>query len=366
MSRIRELTSKIPAVTAGLIAINCFIHIVIFLFSVSQNNFAISYAMVIRRGEYYRILSAAFVHGGILHIFMNMSSLLQLGMDMEVQFGSLQFLFLSLWSVVLVGIIYLGLSYVLSFPMGPKQLTSSAVGYSGVLFCYAVVEANHTTESSRSLFGIVSVPAKLMPFVLLVLLQVVLPGISMMGHLAGVIVGLLAVFGGLDVFMPSEACYEAMESSPQLAGLISRIPSYQRCTGRSLSIGSSSGAMGGCTTALAGVSFVLRQIWNVIATMLHVVGLGACADNTYARLSRCPTECSKFLSCLRPTSSSSVAENSINTNTTATVVDEVEVNAAGVPPITGVNSAFRTLRGEQHNGPGGTVYTSLNQNVTDV
>ena len=56
--------------------------------------------------------------------------------------------------------------------MGPRQLQSSAVGYSGVLFTYAVVEAHHTTETTRSLFGIVNVPAKLMPFVLLVLLQV--------------------------------------------------------------------------------------------------------------------------------------------------------------------------------------------------
>ena len=98
--------------------------------------------------------------------------------------------------------------------------------------------------------------------------------------------------------------------------------------------------------------------------MLHVVGLGACADSTYARLSRCPTDCSKILSCLRPTSSSAVGENSINTSTVAAAVDEVEVNTVGAPPPT--TGVFRTLRGEQHNGPGGTVYTSLNQNVTDV
>jgi hypothetical protein len=35
-----------------------------------------------------------------------------------------------------------------------------------------VIEANHTVELTRSLYGMCNVPAKLMPFILLVLLQV--------------------------------------------------------------------------------------------------------------------------------------------------------------------------------------------------
>jgi hypothetical protein len=52
------------------------------------------------------------------------------------------------------------------------QLRSSGVGFSGVLFCYAIIEANHTVEVTRSFYGMFNVPAKLMPFVLLVVLQV--------------------------------------------------------------------------------------------------------------------------------------------------------------------------------------------------
>lgn len=55
------------------------------------------------------------------------------------------------------------------------QLRSSGVGFSGVLFCYAIIEANHTTEVSRSFYGMFNVPAKLMPFLLLVVLQVFIP-----------------------------------------------------------------------------------------------------------------------------------------------------------------------------------------------
>lgn len=54
----------------------------------------------------------------------------------------------------------------------PGELNTSAVGYSGVLFSYALIEAFHSTESSRSVFGLFSVPTKSYPFILLVLIQV--------------------------------------------------------------------------------------------------------------------------------------------------------------------------------------------------
>lgn len=53
-----------------------------------------------------------------------------------------------------------------------SYLYSSGVGYSGVLFSYAVLESFHTTATSRSVFGLFSVPAKVFPFILLVLIQV--------------------------------------------------------------------------------------------------------------------------------------------------------------------------------------------------
>jgi hypothetical protein len=54
----------------------------------------------------------------------------------------------------------------------PRELFTSAVGYSGVLFAYALVESFHSPETSRSVFGMFSVPTKAYPFILLVLLQV--------------------------------------------------------------------------------------------------------------------------------------------------------------------------------------------------
>ena len=102
--------TKIPFVTLSLLVINCAIHAIIFLFSLDLSSYSISAAQVLK-GEYYRVISATYIHGGIMHIFMNMSSLLQLGASLETQFGSMQFAFLTLWSTILIGMVYVFLSW---------------------------------------------------------------------------------------------------------------------------------------------------------------------------------------------------------------------------------------------------------------
>ncbi len=56
--------------------------------------------------------------------------------------------------------------------MDAGLMHNSAVGYSGVLFCYALIESFHSVELSRSVFGMFSVPTKSYPIILLVILQV--------------------------------------------------------------------------------------------------------------------------------------------------------------------------------------------------
>ena len=109
-NRASEHLAKIPVITLGVLIINCSVHAVIFLFSLEINSFALNASQVLR-GEWYRVITSAFVHGGIIHIFMNMSSLLQLGGSLEVQFGSMQFLFLTVWSILLTGWLSVFLSW---------------------------------------------------------------------------------------------------------------------------------------------------------------------------------------------------------------------------------------------------------------
>lgn len=171
-SRLSEFLHSVPIVTLTVFVINVAVHVLVFLTSARLNQFSINAHLVLNDGEYYRVVSAAFVHGGVMHIFMNMSSLFQLGQSLETQFGSLQFMFLTIWSVFITGFLYVVISWLISVSVYPPQMNTGGVGFSGVLFTFALLESYHTTEVTRSIFGIINVPAKMYPFILLVALQV--------------------------------------------------------------------------------------------------------------------------------------------------------------------------------------------------
>lgn len=110
-NRVNDLLASIPIVTRSLLFINILVHVAIFLTDFPIGMVSISAAQVVVRGEYYRIISAAFVHLGIMHIFMNMMSLYQLGTNIENQFGSIKFLFMSAWGVLITGSIFISMNW---------------------------------------------------------------------------------------------------------------------------------------------------------------------------------------------------------------------------------------------------------------
>ncbi len=75
-------------------------------------------------GEYYRLLTAAFLHAGVFHILMNMFALAQLGPVLESALGRLRFVALYVLSALGGSV----LSYLLSEPF------QFGVGASGAIF----------------------------------------------------------------------------------------------------------------------------------------------------------------------------------------------------------------------------------------
>ena len=66
---------------------------------------------------------------------------------------------------------------------GEYWLNQCAVGFSGVVFALIVLDNARSGVQRRSIFGLLSVPAPLYPWALLVLWQLLLPGVSFLGHL---------------------------------------------------------------------------------------------------------------------------------------------------------------------------------------
>lgn len=207
MSRLSDSFNSVPICTVSLLVVNISVHVYLFVTSTPLQYLANSAFMVFDEDQYYRIVSSAFTHNGAMHILMNMMSLLQLGAGLEQNFGTVQFFLCSMWAIVLDGFLYCVINWFISvaIPGYQSYLYSSAVGYSGVLFSYAVISSYHTTAPTQSVFGLFSVPSKLYPWILLGIMQVILPGISLIGHLSGILVGLLAVYGVFDlVLIPSK------------------------------------------------------------------------------------------------------------------------------------------------------------------
>ena len=93
---------KVPIVTYILIALNVIIFLFGFLFN--QSDFLINafstYGPYIRLGDYYRLITGAFVHVDFFHILFNMYALYIIGSQVESFFGKGKYLFIYLFSAI--------------------------------------------------------------------------------------------------------------------------------------------------------------------------------------------------------------------------------------------------------------------------
>src|SRR3954452_6114594 len=179
-------TSDRPVVTTALIVIN----VLIFIGASSQGGFGSAGGSVLRdyalfgpavaEGEWWRLITAGFLHSGILHVGFNMYILWFLGNLLEPALGPVRFFALYMASLLAGSFGALLLS--------PNALT---VGASGAIF--GLMGAAFVMQRAR---GIDPMQGGIGPLILLNLAIGFLPGlnISVGGHIGGLIGGALAGF----------------------------------------------------------------------------------------------------------------------------------------------------------------------------
>ncbi|CAN0076885.1 unnamed protein product [Ectocarpus sp. 12 AP-2014] len=207
--------TSLPAVS--VVCLTSPVHVLqgcVFVFNTNIGNYVLIPSRIIYLGEYYRVITGALLHGGLMHIVFNMMSFLSIGSSLEVAFGTLSLLFTILWSMILAGVVHCGAEWVMTVWVthDPKYVNQASVGFSGVIFTLALIESYRSTQPTRSVFGMMRVPTRMYPWVLLVLLSVFMPNISFVGHLSGILVGVMHVYGLTKPLMPSPAFYIEMES----------------------------------------------------------------------------------------------------------------------------------------------------------
>jgi len=198
-------------------------------FSMVPSNQLLQYTMcpsLVLSGQWYRLVSSAYLHTGLLHLGVNMMSTAAVGPALEGRLGSVRFVSWIAWAAPLCSSCHVFLAYLMSLLGFPTFLRQHSLGFSGVLFALVVGETWRSSESRRALFGVVRVPPKLYPFAMLIAMQLLLPNISFLGHLAGLLVGALETRGVFACLPPSKRLAGRVFSSDArtVAGAFTFVP----------------------------------------------------------------------------------------------------------------------------------------------
>eukprot|EP01105_Mastigella_eilhardi_P021593 TRINITY_DN5242_c0_g1_i2.p1 TRINITY_DN5242_c0_g1~~TRINITY_DN5242_c0_g1_i2.p1 ORF type:complete len:287 (+),score=60.36 TRINITY_DN5242_c0_g1_i2:29-889(+) len=148
--------------------------------------------------EVYRIYTAPLFHGGLLHVLMNMMALFVMSIMLEKKMGTMNYAWVLLMLTTVGGVLHVVITLLLEFLNVYHSMWSCAVGFSGVIFGLLVIETSISNDLERSVFGLFTVSAKLYPWILLVLMQFLLPNVSFVGHLSGILAGYLFCYGPLQ------------------------------------------------------------------------------------------------------------------------------------------------------------------------
>ncbi|XP_041353088.1 rhomboid-related protein 4-like [Gigantopelta aegis] len=199
---------NIPPVTLTLIAAQVVIYIKliehVLQYFPSANAVCISTYLLYYHSQWKRLFLSPFYHADDMHLYFNMVSLLWKGMMLEKMFRSTYFAFLVAVFTVATGMVYVILSMLMDGLMDDHRYsTSCAIGFSGVLFAMKVLTTHYTPSGLHYAFGFIPVPSRWIYWVELILISMVYPNASFIGHLSGILVGLLYVHGPLKLMMDS-------------------------------------------------------------------------------------------------------------------------------------------------------------------
>ncbi|MGB8907262.1 MAG: rhomboid family intramembrane serine protease [Candidatus Cybelea sp.] len=139
-------------------------------------------AAVLQDGQWWRIVTGAFLHSGLIHIGVNMMSLWFLGRFIEYALGSWRMLLVYMVSLVAAG---LGVVY-FSLPNVPTIGASGAIfGLFGALFAIGLRLGRPGMDLVRANIGIL---------VLNLIITFTVPAISWQAHVAGLLAGFVLTY----------------------------------------------------------------------------------------------------------------------------------------------------------------------------
>lgn len=175
---------KKPTVTAVIIALNIFMFILMYILGNGSEDgltliyFGANVKELIQAGEYYRLITSAFLHIGLLHLLCNMYCLYIVGSQIESFYGKFKYICIYLFSAICGSLLSMAM---------PSSISAGASGAIFGLFGSLLYFGYHY----RVYLGTV-IKSQLIPLILLNLgLGFVVPRIDNAAHIGGLIGGAL-------------------------------------------------------------------------------------------------------------------------------------------------------------------------------
>jgi len=183
----RSARGAVGPVTATLVAAN----VGVFVLQLLDRGIELRFANVpfaVAGGQYYRLITAAFLHGGLLHLGLNMFAIVVVGREMEVALGKARFIALYLASA-------LGGSVCFYLFGSPRALALGASTATFGLFGALFVLARNRQIDTRQIIMLIGFN---------LFLGAVIPGIDNLGHVGGLVTGVAvaAAFAAAERLRP--------------------------------------------------------------------------------------------------------------------------------------------------------------------
>ena len=176
-----------PYATYALIAINVIVFILMYILGNGSEDtmtllkFGALNKILVLAGDYYRLVTSAFLHIGFWHLVCNMYALYILGRDIESYFGTLNYLFIYLMSAIignLISLLFLG-DYVTS-----AGASGAVFGLMGALLYFGY---NYRVTLNNA------ITKQILPVIILNLaIGFAASGINNFAHIGGLIGGAMA------------------------------------------------------------------------------------------------------------------------------------------------------------------------------
>ena len=181
----KVFTPKKPIITYILLALNFAMFLIPSLLGNMEQlyNWGATYGPFIRMGQYYRLLTGAFIHGGIFHLLFNMYALWIIGSQLESFIGKSRYLLVYLFSAICASL--------LSITMNGNV---ASVGASGAIFGLLGALLYFGYHYRVYLGGVIK--SQIIPIIVInLVLGFMMPDVDNAAHIGGLIGGCLMMMG---------------------------------------------------------------------------------------------------------------------------------------------------------------------------